>query len=474
MTFFQQYWKIAERFPGKLAILGGSGNYQFKSLLEYLPSFEEQILSVTGGKGRRIAFRSKRYELYVMMMLMASKHGYELIFQRDEIDPIVADSIDWFVSDFAAPEGVASNFVLIDVKKLAPHQASKKESMITPNTEAEFIFGTSGSTGKAKFFPIKESYWLNSLKSCPNIYGAPDQHRRVFCSVAYSMAWYNNVSLRVLLEGGSVLALGTDMTRLPVALDLYGVNTLCMTPALMQRLLDTPNVEQFISSVKTVVLGGATLDIDLIKRTHEMTHAQVSGAYGATETRGVCDFTFDPNEDYETGFTGNHSDDNVELGFFDEDGNILPDANEGILGVKSDKYVDPRRYLGQSKSDEASAFKDGYFITGDIFSRRGSKLFIVGRSKQIINAGGNKFSLERIDIFLSKRHPDQQFVVKVITNDVGNEMLHAYFVGGKEPNIEEVNVALFEAFRGVKIRSFSEIAKIPLSESGKIDRNSLK
>jgi acyl-CoA synthetase (AMP-forming)/AMP-acid ligase II len=105
----------------------------------------------------------------------------------------------------------------------------------------------------------------------------------------------------------------------------------------------------------------------------------------------------------------------TEVSCVDEDGNLLPQGVPGEIRVRGPErmlcYVDAR--------DNASSLTagEGWFSTGDIGAVDDEgRLTIMGRIKDIINRGGEKFSVREMEDLLAT-HPDVRHVAVVPAPD---------------------------------------------------------
>src|SRR5262249_35702363 len=125
----------------------------------------------------------------------------------------------------------------------------------------------------------------------------------------------------------------------------------------------------------------------------------------------------------------------------------------------------------------ASAFRDGWFRTGDLgYLDRDEYLFIVGRIKDIINRGGQKIApAEGDQVLLS--HPDVlEAAAFSIPHDRLGEDVAAAVVLRPDTNVSAHGLRDFarERLAGFKVPALIRIVPdIPKSPAGKIKRGEL-
>lgn len=92
----------------------------------------------------------------------------------------------------------------------------------------------------------------------------------------------------------------------------------------------------------------------------------------------------------------------MELGILDDAGHPLPPGREGEIAVRGPAVI--AGYYNDAESSR-TAFRNGWFLSGDIGSVDGEGfLFVSGRKKDIINRGGEKVLPAEVDEALSA-HP---------------------------------------------------------------------
>jgi carnitine-CoA ligase len=129
--------------------------------------------------------------------------------------------------------------------------------------------------------------------------------------------------------------------------------------------------------------------------------------YGMTEIPGACNLPFTgPHKIGSMGRPALHPDRDItfaELRVVDDDGRDLPDGEVGELLVRT-----PIVMKGYYKDPEqtAAAFRDGWFVTGDLVRREADGFFyFVARKKDIIRKRGENISGAELDRIIGE-HPE--------------------------------------------------------------------
>jgi crotonobetaine/carnitine-CoA ligase len=128
--------------------------------------------------------------------------------------------------------------------------------------------------------------------------------------------------------------------------------------------------------------------------------------YGLTEVPGVCNNPFDgPHKSGSMGCAARHPDFSgpfAEMRIIDDFGSELPAGQSGEIAVRT-----PITMQGYYRDDEATAaaFRDGWFLTGDLAYRDAEGYYyFVARKKDIIRRRGENVSGVEIDRVVAS-HP---------------------------------------------------------------------
>ncbi|WP_227012960.1 class I adenylate-forming enzyme family protein [Pseudonocardia sp. EC080610-09] len=240
-------------------------------------------------------------------------------------------------------------------------------------------------------------------------------------------------------------------------------------------LVDRYRAAPGIRRLDTYACAGAAIAPEVVDRASEL-GLRVVRAYGMTETAGVLAIgaASDPLE-RRRAWDGRLLR-GMEMTVVDDDGNLVPPGSIGRLRIRGpqllDGYTDPVATAEQL--DE-----DGWFFPGDV-GRIDDEgwVQIVGRTKDIVNRGGEKFSTMDIEMAIASAPGVRQVAVTAVADDRFGEAVGAWVVldddardTGPEPLI-----AHLAAGRLAKAKTPVEwhvVAAIPTTASGKIRKNAL-
>ena len=161
----------------------------------------------------------------------------------------------------------------------------------------------------------------------------------------------------------------------------------------------------------------------------------------------------------------------------DEDGNILPDGEIGILEIKG-----PNVFKGYWQMPEKTAAEfrpDGYFITGDMTQKGEDGYYrIVGRSKDLIISGGYNVYPKEIESFIDEMPGvGESAVVGRPHPDFGEAVVAFVVPDGSVPGLKDEDVIAFikEKLANFKVpKQVFIVDDLPRNTMGKVQKNQLR
>jgi oxalate---CoA ligase len=251
------------------------------------------------------------------------------------------------------------------------------------------IFTTSGTTGTAKLVPVTHENLLVTADKMRQWFALRSDDRTAFVLPGYYGAAIKISLLAPLLLGGSV-ALPTARHMQDLA---EWIPDLCPTwlwgnPTFFQAVLDKLRSRagmKLTHSLRFVVSGTAHLPPTLREELEATLGVPVLQSYGMSEA-GILAADPAPPLKRKPGTVGLISRD--ELTIVGPKGDLLPDGEVGEIVVHG-PTVSP--HIGAEV--EAKPSKDRWLYTGDLGSIDSyGYLTVVGRTKELINRGGEKIS----------------------------------------------------------------------------------
>ena len=262
---------------------------------------------------------------------------------------------------------------------------------------AALIVFTSGSTGRPKGVVLGHDRFAGKLEALQALLGLNDGDRVVLpLQLIFIFGlWVALLSLKV----GARLDLVGKFTPAGLKTRLGPATVLASVPSMLRTLFADGAMEA--PRLRAILTGGEGLGVHLSAAiAAQMPGAGMFDLYGLTET-GSCDFCLPP----ELAAAARGSIGRPTRGV---DFRISDDPAAGASGTGPDAAGEllirtPFGMLGYLDNPDLTqtAFRDGYFRTGDVARRRADGCVeIVGRIKEIVSRGGNKIAPAEIEALL--------------------------------------------------------------------------
>jgi len=340
-----------------------------------------------------------------------------------------------------------------------------------------------GTTGTPKIIPrLHPEYWYNGLATA-EWWGFDSSDRLAFgLPVVHNAAIAN--ALFAAHAVGAALVLDTPKAEslLPLMAEL-GATWLMSPPGVMPEYLADDRFDAAFQSVRTCVLTAAPVSRRIFDGLQER-GVHVSQAFGMTE--GLFLFTpFEACDELRATTVG------VPVSSFDEVRLLVPDTEEvvaageiGELCVRGPYTI--RGYLGEPERNRDAFTTDGFYRTGDLavqrefgeFGREVSYL-ISGRTKDLINRGGEKINAEEIETLLVQHARVAEVALVAMPDERLGERACVYIAaapGQEPPTLAEL--CEFLAALGVAKFKWPErlevLPVLPRTNIGKIQKVQLR
>ncbi|MEO8093302.1 MAG: AMP-binding protein [Pseudolysinimonas sp.] len=267
-----------------------------------------------------------------------------------------------------------------------------------------------------------------------------------------------------------------DPDHAVVLIDQHEATFSCGATVFLQDLVDRyEKAPASLHRLSHFISGGAATPPALIHRA-EAAGMKASRAYGGTETAGVITLS-SPNAPLErrAEYDGRLVP-GVDVKIVDEAGNELPRGKEGSLLIKGEQVM-----LGYTdKIVTAEQLQDGWFNPGDLgLLTDDNWLKITGRTKDIVNRGGEKFSSRDIEEAILAHHTVARVAVTAVPHERFGEVVGAWIVlqpdSTWEGPDELVTHLLGLGMAKAKLPAhWTVIEQLPMTTSGKVQKHMLR
>lgn len=217
--------------------------------------------------------------------------------------------------------------------------------------------------------------------------------------------------LRFLFVGATiVLQQDFEPEEVLRAIERHRVTHVLFTPAMISRILDTPEAGRYnLTSLRLVMYGGEFIPFDLLKRAIGFFRCGMARGYGRIESAGVLSFlhpedhSLDESSPYMRRLLSVGKEAiGVELRVVDDRGAPLPPGGVGELVARGSNIFE-----GYFRDPELSAetLRDGWLRTGDVACvDEEGYVFVLDRKADTLVTGGIPVSPREIEEVLCE-HP---------------------------------------------------------------------
>lgn len=334
---------------------------------------------------------------------------------------------------------------------------------------------TSGTTGKPKRIPIKETTFAGSLKDGvrsskgaveTNALAPKSSPTLMIAPLVHTSGTFNTL-MSVFEIRPIVLFEKFDPEKYREALLKYRPKFAALPPTALKMLLDSAATREDLSSLLAVRVGTAPLTVELQTEFEEKFCVPVLTTYGATEFMGVAaSWTLDDYKkvgEQKRGSVGRPSK-GVQIRVVDPKTlEPLPGGERGLLEVKLNRVDDGKEWI--STTDLASIDEDGF-------------LFIHGRADDAIIRGGFKVMAGKVADAIKQ----YEGVFDAIVLGWPDERLGEVPVAAVEqyPGIEKISPESLKAFLKERLTPYEVPARyffvddLPRTVSDKVSRPETK
>jgi len=349
----------------------------------------------------------------------------------------------------------------------------------TPDDPVAIVF-TSGTTGapKGAWYTHRGVLALAAIEARRHPDGAPrfGKHLAAGLSFAHvgSMA---RIAIQIGTLGSSIIQDAFDTAVMLETIERERLEHLGCFPTQAIMLLDHPDRPRHdLTSLRSVLLGGAPSSPALIRRVQETLGVTVVVRYSSTEVGiATSSLTDDPIDVLST--TVGKATPGVELRIVDAENHPLPAGEIGTVVVRS-----PATMRGYWRNDEATARTidaEGWVHTGDLgWLDEAGYLHLRGRESEMFIRGGYNIYPSEVEDLLA-RHPKiaRAAVVGLFDERLGE--VGWAFVQARRPD-DAPTLAELREYVGTELASFKRpdgltlLAELPTTPNFKVDKRALK
>ena len=340
------------------------------------------------------------------------------------------------------------------------NDASLKGYEKTSPHDLAYIIYTSGVSGKPK--GVMQEY--GALEMCIRMHfcgerSVVDGRFALIAPIYYAVTM---IVIPPLLYNAQTIAvipmdIVKDPDRLPDCIEQYKLTTFFIIPSMFKHLKRIPKC------LTKIIVGG-----EAVKKVFSE-QVEIFNGYGQSESSfNITTFRID--REYDNTPVGRIGDQKAEICIMDDDGSVLPVGEMGNLCYKAPYF---RGYLGLPKLTENLRLRD-YIRSGDYgVIRPDGKIYITGRTDEMIKIRGNRIEPSEIEMVLQDILQVEWVGVRGIYGQQ-HPYLCAYYEEEPKVSVEEAKRLAGRRLPHYMIPSFfMKIDHIPRNDNGKITKKYL-
>jgi acyl-CoA synthetase (AMP-forming)/AMP-acid ligase II len=341
------------------------------------------------------------------------------------------------------------------------------------------LFYTGGTTGFPKGVMLSHANLISSaLGAAASGYVFKPGGTYLHAAPMFHLADLAGWTAQMMLGGTHVMVPGFAPVPVMEAIQAHGVTDAILVPAMIQMLVDHPDVAKYdLSSLERILFGASPITEAVLQRAMStLPKVEFAQAFGMTELSPIA--TLLGPEEHRAGNrlrSAGRAAPHTEVQIVDGDGNEVPRGSVGEIAVRGGNVM---QGYWQKPEATAEALRDGWMHTGDgAFMDDDGYVFIVDRLKDMIVSGGeNVYSYEVENAIAGHPCVAASAVIGVPDEEWG-ERVHAVIVlqPGHSLTLDELRAHTKTRIAGYKApRSVEFVDALPVSGAGKILKRELR
>lgn len=477
----------ADRYGDRPAVLGTGRAATYRELLGQVSRLAADLRAVGATPAHRIATVSSNGPEAAVAFLAATSVG-----QCAPLDPRltgreIADSLDALGIDVVLLVGeldgglvravAGSGVTCLEVA------ASERDTLIYDRFETTWpglsardpsdtcvVLRTSGTTSRPKLVPLTHANLLASASTVAATLRLTAEDRALNVMPLFHIHGLVAALLATLHSGGSVYCLpGADVRIIPEVLTGHSPTWYTGVPAIHHAVVDAAERADrpWRHRLRFIRSCSAPLPPVLLERVEAVFGVPVIEAYGMTEASHQVACNPLPPGRHKPGSVGTAT--GTEIRVVDAGGRPLPPGETGSVEIRGAGVMSG--YLGIPTTE---GFDAGWFRTGDEgFLDRDGYLYLRGRTKEIINRGGEKIFPHEIDeVLLSHPKVAEAATFALPHPRLGEEVAAAVVAReGTTPTEQELREHCAASVAEFKVpRLIAVVRALPRGPTGKLQR----
>ena len=371
-------------------------------------------------------------------------------------------------------DGALDNYPSLSQKTNKPNAADPRSDLSANDVALLQLSG--GSTSIPKLIPRTHKDYLYSIKQSIKVCNFNEN--TVYLSalpVQHNFSLSSPGALGALLAGGTVVLAARPQPSLCFSLiEKYKVTVTAVVPPLAILWLESPQSHS-LQTLQTLQVGGAKLNENAAKRITPKLGCKLQQVFGMAEGL-VCYTRFDDDNNTIVTTQGRPMSEADEIKIVDELDQEVEEGQTGHLLTRGPYTI--QGYFKAPEHNTKAFTADGFYRTGDMVRKTSTgHLIVEGRSKDVINRGGEKIACDEIENLLLA-HPEviDSAIVGYADTFMGEKS--CAFVVSKESTLSKGQILKFLRDQGLASYKIPDkilfVDDLPKTSLGKVSKQKLK
>ena len=366
-----------------------------------------------------------------------------------------------------------SNFNSIKIPTFQINDIPKNTSIFSSESnEIAYLIYTSGTTSEPKGVAINHSIVEFATKNIVDVLKYSNSDVDILPLPLHHS--FGLGCLHVSLFVGSTLILLKNSSDLQNILDTvkkYNATTLAAVPPTLSKFLkfNENNLKDYFSDIRLVITNTTKIPIITIQKFKKIiSNGNLATYYGLTEASRSSFMIFDEHTSFDQSVGKPAPQVNIKID------NKMNKSKIGEILIKGNNVIE--KYWKNIESDKNII--DGWLRTSDLgyFDDNGY-LYLVGRSDDVINIGGEKVMPNEIEEIVKQIDGVENVAAFGIDHEIFGQVIKLHVIKSESSNLEKLSIIKFcmKNLEKYKIPSKIDfVTNIPQTDYGKVKRFMLK
>ncbi|MGN0404094.1 MAG: amino acid adenylation domain-containing protein [Bariatricus sp.] len=464
--------KQAEQGPDRTAVIACDRTLTYRQLNESANRIAHSLIDRGIKKGGIIAVALPRKSSLIAALFGVLKAGAAYV----PVDPeFPKERIEYIVKDSRADMLITAE----NIDEMLNHSLSDNPLVDVCGEDLCYSIYTSGTTGNPKGTMICHRNFVNFCNNNRKNHQAcmVTEGSRLLSTFKHCFDAFG-VDYGLFLTNGRTVVLAGDEAivsaeKLAELMNRYEVDVIHTTPSTFKAYCNCKEYVACLKKLNVVMLGAENFTPELYEFFAEHTNARVFNGYGPSETTIGVTFGEVKSEDITIGKPIA----NTQIYILDQYGNPVPIGVTGELCIGGDSVG--QGYLNKEELTAEKFVQNPFgegkiYKTGDLaFWREDGNVAYVGRNDFQVKIRGLRIELGEIESAMCSMEGISQAVVLVRKNRDGRQIICAFY-SGEETEAKKIRLHIGKILPKYMLpHVFVYVENMPLSSSGKINRNAL-